>query len=175
MTLVLLGKGLLLNGSTTKIQDKQVPSIYNYWTPSPPVRPPFCWVGGITLLKANPPARWKMVGFRVQRRSFPFGAFRPIFRWNPGKQPLLNWKPRKNSHSCHTSCLKKIVHYFGTFQSGCHFFKKKKGIRGIFSSVWKLEPCKASKLEGRTVCFPWIVLMEEILHHLGWSKHVKTL
>ena len=30
MTLVLFGKGLLLKGSTTKIEDKQVPGIYIY-------------------------------------------------------------------------------------------------------------------------------------------------
>ena len=30
MTLVLVGKGLVLGGSTTKIEDKQVPGIYIY-------------------------------------------------------------------------------------------------------------------------------------------------
>ena len=108
----------------TIIQDK-----YIYWTPSPPVRPPFVELGELPSRKLTlpPDEKW---WFRVQRQSFPFGAFRPIFRWNPEKQPQLP----------NTSCQKKIVHYFGTFQFGVPIFQaKKKGIRGIFSSVWKLE------------------------------------
>ena len=39
MTLVLIGKDLVLKGSTTKIEDKQVPGIYYIYSP-----PSDCWL-----------------------------------------------------------------------------------------------------------------------------------
>ena len=45
MTLVLIGKDLVLEGSTTKIEDKEVPGIYLIYLPTA-FQSPRYWVGG---------------------------------------------------------------------------------------------------------------------------------